>query len=1072
MTFDLHANLAYGIVIGPPGQSGTQVEVQAGAGSAFPTPPFNMICCPPLVTPTSANAEIVRVTSVNGVVLTIQRAQESSTQQNIQISWQCFAGPTVKTFTDIEAAVTANAAAAAANAAAILTEIARAEAAEGALSSGVAANSGAIAGALAAVFQDISPQTPVTTSGNLAANSLVPINGASTAVALALPATNTIGQFILTERVDDGTLTGAGAVTITGKVRGTASSTLPLKLLNESILFVALGGGNWWPLAGHKTLASMDARYVLASTVGQPNGPGTLDSTGHQPISQAATTVQQAVSLASTAAQVAGDIEGTATNPQIATVLGGQVPATAAGLAAETTARVAGAGTNAMAIASEATSRASADSAEATARGAADSTEITARQAADTALQTNITAEATARAAAITAEATARAAVAAAALQASNNLSDLASAITARASLGLGTIATMAATAFGAVGSDGYLGTPGLSGTGLTPAALLGGGGKPSYWVDAPPFNAKGDGVTDDTAAINAAITALIASGGGHLLFTPGKTYYTAGGITATGLNHCILEGSGATLLCANQANTVLAVASSTNVHVHGLRVTHGAVSAAASSGHGIYIGSCSQFSVTDCEASQTNCFGITVHGSLQGVVANNRVHNTGADGINLGQTGTIITSDIAIVGNQIYSTGDDAISTEGVITSSGPISNILIVGNSIDYSGSRGIYISGVTGATISGNMISNTACSGILVQQTSALGTVYGSSYINVVANTILNANTPLVVPGCVLNGTTTVTNPAGFPGVSQRSGGLTVTGTDIAGGTTVGTYYAGSNSLTLSQAATANATVSLTFTRNAVFQAIQIAGGSATYPLQHIVVADNLINGCNGGIYGSAGVTGAVNDLTIHENQIYSSTVAGASFNYVQGLDFSGNRVDQPLLHGIDVLATCTAPIRINRNLVTNPNQSAAANGYGIYVLSGNAQINDNVVTDTAGNLVHSFYLGSAANNIMQNNWDVNARGVAQAGTGNIIRGNVGINPCGVIPTAVPASGTAVPANSFDRTFYVTPGTGGCTMAISGGPSPVVPAGSLGAIRVPAGTTVTPTYTNTPAWVVEGE
>jgi hypothetical protein len=42
----------------------------------------------------------------------------------------------------------------------------------------------------------------------------------------------------------------------------------------------------------------------------------------------------------------------------------------------------------------------------------------------------------------------------------------------------------------------------------------------------------------------------------------------------------------------------------------------------------------------------------------------------------------------------------------------------------------------------------------------------------------------------------------------------------------------------------------------------------------------------------------------------------------------------------------------------------------------------------------------------------------------------------------------------------------------MAIQNGPSPIVPTAALGTIRVPAGKTVTPTYTGAPTWLVEGE
>lgn len=90
---------------------------------------------------------------------------------------------------------------------------------------------------------------------------------------------------------------------------------------------------------------------------------------------------------------------------------------------------------------------------------------------------------------------------------------------------------------------------------------------------------------------------------------------------------------------------------------------------------------------------------------------------------------------------------------------------------------------------------------------------------------------------------------------------------------------------------------------------------------------------------------------------------------------------------------------------------------------------------------------------------------------SGTGVILRDNEGINPVGVVTVAVPATTVAVAAAIYDRTFYVTNGASSSTFAIGGGPTITVPASALATIRVPAGKTLTPTYTNAPTWVVEG-
>jgi hypothetical protein len=72
--------------------------------------------------------------------------------------------------------------------------------------------------------------------------------------------------------------------------------------------------------------------------------------------------------------------------------------------------------------------------------------------------------------------------------------------------------------------------------------------------VMAAPFNAKGDGTTDDTAAINAAI-AVFNAGGGELLFPRGTYLVTASltPLTATG----VIRGLGAGISTATEGITV-----------------------------------------------------------------------------------------------------------------------------------------------------------------------------------------------------------------------------------------------------------------------------------------------------------------------------------------------------------------------------------------------------------------------------------------------------------------------------------------------------------------------------------
>ena len=88
----------------------------------------------------------------------------------------------------------------------------------------------------------------------------------------------------------------------------------------------------------------------------------------------------------------------------------------------------------------------------------------------------------------------------------------------------------------------------------------------------------------------------------------------------------------------------------------------------------------------------------------------------------------------------------------------------------------------------------------------------------------------------------------------------------------------------------------------------------------------------------------------------------------------------------------------------------------------------------------------------------------------------RGIKGQNPVGLVTVAVPASGTAVPTTYYDRTLYITASTSTVAIAVTdagGTPQTVatIPASGFAGVFVPAGSTLTPTYTAAPTWTVQG-
>lgn len=91
-------------------------------------------------------------------------------------------------------------------------------------------------------------------------------------------------------------------------------------------------------------------------------------------------------------------------------------------------------------------------------------------------------------------------------------------------------------------------------------------------------------------------------------------------------------------------------------------------------------------------------------------------------------------------------------------------------------------------------------------------------------------------------------------------------------------------------------------------------------------------------------------------------------------------------------------------------------------------------------------------------------------------NVVKDNIGYNPVGLVTVAVPTSGTAVAVAPYDRTFYITASTStvACAVTDAGGTSQTVatiPSGGFAGVFVPAGSTLTPTYTAAPTWTVQG-
>jgi hypothetical protein len=102
-------NFAYSTVATAPSPptSGTSLVIQPTNGQYFPEAPFYAILVGPNTQPLATNSEIIRVTAKGGdKFITIERAQQGTSAQQIMASWQIFSGDTAASWTQVYEAIT------------------------------------------------------------------------------------------------------------------------------------------------------------------------------------------------------------------------------------------------------------------------------------------------------------------------------------------------------------------------------------------------------------------------------------------------------------------------------------------------------------------------------------------------------------------------------------------------------------------------------------------------------------------------------------------------------------------------------------------------------------------------------------------------------------------------------------------------------------------------------------------------------------------------------------------------------------------------------------------------------
>jgi len=476
---------------------------------------------------------------------------------------------------------------------------------------------------------------------------------------------------------------------------------------------------------------------------------------------------------------------------------------------------------------------------------------------------------------------------------------------------------------------------------------------------DVNDYGATGNGSTDDLTAINSAITAVVANGGGVLLFRKG-TYRVTAPITITGSNIIVTTLNKGTSIFLNFTTNApnFNLIGNNNI-ISDLKFTGDQVF--RSNGHTVYLRG-NDNTVTRCTVVGSSCFSVYVGASGTSIntkIHQNHIYNSAADGIHA----SVGVTRCDIYDNYIHDVADDGIG----IGHEGSASEVNIFSNNIVNTGSRGITIMGGSRLiNVSSNNITNTWLGGLYVE--CYTGSV---SLVNITANNVYLAGA--YTPPLALN--------ARGSGVG---GGIVV-----MAGTNGGSY--GITSLSISNnniSSSWNSHIGIGYVNN----------GSSVFGISSLKVTGNICYGItNVGARGAAlGTGGGVNAAPSPLS--YAGIYVANSFN----LDVSNNSINACNQEVVRIGSTCTGYNTVKNNFCITPNQSGGAN-YAYYVEAGLSDILDNSVSlngsTITGILLNSSQSVSSSNNssssiVNYSKYDGSSSGnpsYTALGTGS----NIGIN-----------------------------------------------------------------------------
>jgi parallel beta-helix repeat protein len=329
-------------------------------------------------------------------------------------------------------------------------------------------------------------------------------------------------------------------------------------------------------------------------------------------------------------------------------------------------------------------------------------------------------------------------------------------------------------------------------------------------------FGAKGDGITDDTAAIQNAIDAAAAAGGGQV-YMPTGTYIVSGGVEPS--DGCLMLKSNVYLYGDGMGATTVKVADGSDTKITGvIRSAYGeethdfGVSNLTIDGNrdhttgkidgwfNGYIpgqaGYDSNVTLDSVEIKDCSGYGFDPHEQTVNMVIKNSVsHGNGLDGFvadflsdstfennvaydNDRHGFNVVTSthDFTMTNNVAYDNGGNGIVVQRGSEDIPSPSNITITGGEVYGNGAEGVLIKLSSDVTVSGVEIHDNASAGIRI---------YGSNHVEIIDNTLSNNSLGNPVPEIIIQSYNDTLGVSGkyFNGSDNTIQGNIITGSNLS-------------------------------------------------------------------------------------------------------------------------------------------------------------------------------------------------------------------------------------------------------------------------------------------------